>query len=1039
MQTRLTSSTCVVCLTILVSLTSMLWAQTVGSITGRVGDQSGAVLPGATVQVTQEETGITRTVVTDEEGRYAARDLSLGTYRIEATLQGFQKVLRTGVLLTIGREAIVDIKLPVGEISEQVTVTGDAPLIDVRSAEVAGLVTRNQMANLPLNARDFSQLIGLQAGTTTYRNQTGDGTSGFGARISVNGARVTNNSFTLDGSDVGTSTGILSSGVNGATLGLDAIREFKVLSGNYSALYGRTAGANIIAVTRSGSNEFHGSVYEYLRNDNLDARRFFDLAKPEFKRNQYGFSIGGPIRKDKTFFFANLEQLKERFPLTFRAVVPNVAARSGILPSGTVTVSPAVKPYLALWPLPNGKDLGSGTAEFNRSDNQPTDQTYLAVRVDQQLSEKHSLFGRYTLDRSKQVQPFSIPLFADTYESRNQYITFEERAVLTPRLVNQFRIAYSRPVKIADIIPVNAPDPSLSFVKGRRFGGINVGSGVTSLSGFDQAVPRNEFVNTGQLYNDISWELGRHSVKIGGSLFYYQFDKYAVSREGGGWTFGSLSDFIQNRPPTQLRIMGFNADPYRTFTQWLTTAYVQDDVRLRQNLTVNLGVRYEYLTTPEERYGRMANLRSYLDPQQTLGSPWYENPSGKNFDPRIGFAWDPRGDGKTSIRAGFGVFHDPLLMKYYIITIDRQPPFWMDVAPAAKDLGGLFPDLTSALPRLSQGPSAIHAFDYHIKSPYSLQWSLGIQKELASSLMAEVSYSASRGVHLASQQDVAVPVPQFINGITYFAPNAPLLTPNFSRLQWYSTGASSSYHALRTLLTKRMAGGLHFQTAYTWSKALDIQSSHEQAELSDFNVMDAFNMGRDWGPANFHVAHVFTANFSYELPFGPGRSWAQDTHGVLGGLIGGWQVSGILSATTGTPFNASSTSTLTHPQARQGSRANLKAGGDNNPVLGTPEKWFDATQFEPQTAGYYGNVGRGTIIGPGLAVFDLSLLKNTRIAEGKNLQFRAEFFNLPNHANFALPASNLFDSQRRPVATAGRITNTVTSARQIQLALRFEF
>lgn len=1014
------------------------WGQNVASIVGRLRDQSGAVLPGATVQIINEETGIIRAVITDEEGRYRARDLGLGTYRVEASMQGFQKVVRSGIILTIGREAVVDINLLLGELREEVRVTGDAPLVNTTNAEMTALVTRNQMADLPLSARSFSQLISLQSGTTWNHNQQGDGTTGFGPRISVSGSRVTSNSFSLDGSDISTTTGILPSGVGGNALGLEAMQEFKVLTGNYSAQYGRTAGANIVAVTRSGTNSFHGSGYEYFRNDSLDARNFFDLAKPEFSRNQFGASLGGPIIKDRTFFFVNVEVLRERLPLTLYATVPTEAARQGILPSGTVTVSPLVKPYLALWPMPNGRVFTDGTAQYVSTTERPTDQQYVAMRIDQQLSKSHSVFGRYTLDWSKQNQVASIRLYDTEYAIRNQYLTVEERAVISSHLVNLFRIAYSRPVQTADIVAVNAPDPSLSFIKGRPFGGISVGGGITGLTGYSQAIPDKKYLNVGQLYDDVSWDLGRHSLRMGTSINFYQFDYMADARAGGAWTFSSLSDFLQNKAPSRLRVRGFTADPYRTWNQWLMGIYFQDDFQLHPRLTLNLGLRFENLTTPVERYGRISNLHTYLDATQTVGEPFYKNPGG-TFQPRIGLAWDPSGSVKTSVRASFGVFTDPLLMRYYLNAISRQPPFWMDVSPATKDLGGLFPDLTPSLQRLSQGPSAIHAFDYNPKIPYSLNWSMSIQRQLSATLVADIAYSGSRGVHLESQQALAVPVPQFINGVTYFPASAPLVNPNFTRLEWYGTGASSSYHALKTSVSKRYSNGFHFQTAYTFSKAMDTQSSSHQNELTDFAVMDAFDMSRDWGPAGFHMKHVFTANFSYELPVGASGRWGKNLHGVASGFLGGWQMSGILTLNSGSPFSANSTSTVTHPLVQEGSRADLIAGGNNNPVLGAPEKYFDVTQFAPQRTGYYGNVGRDTLVGPKLFTLDFSLLKKIAVGEGKHFQFRAECMNVLNHANFGTPNSTLFDGSGRRVGNAGVITRTVTSSRQMQLALRFEF
>lgn len=1027
---------CILCL-ILVSGFGLVWAQNVATISGQVTDQSGAILPGATVQITNEDTGIIRALVTDAEGRYRARELALGRYRIAASQSGFQTVVRTGVVLTIGREAVVDFKLPIGEITTEVQVTGDAPLVETTRSDMAGLVTQSQVSNLPLNARDFSQLINLQAGTTYYRNQAGDPVSGLGARISVSGARPTANSFTLDGSDINTAMGPIPSGVTGAVLGVESMREFTVLTGNYSARYGRAAGANIIAVTKSGTNEFHGSLYEYLRNDNLDARNFFDQNKLEFKRNQFGASLGGPVVKNKIFFFGNYEGLRERLPMTFRPSVPTAQARQGILPGRTVTVNPAVKPYLSLWPLPNGRDFGDGTAEYITSGNRPTNEDYVTARVDYQANEKNALFVRYTYDNSVQYLPQSIPFYKQWTKIRNQYVTVEDRMVITSHLVNLFRIAYSRPTQQVDLVGVNPPDPSLSFLTGRPFGSIDV-SGIASLSGYTGQIPRLQFLNTSQLYDDVDFDLGRHSLKFGGSLTLFLFNKIAPQFWGGTWSFGSLQNFLLNSP-TSLRIAGLDADACRSYKQYLVAWYIQDDFRLRPGFTLNMGVRYDYTSVPTERYGRIADLRSYLDPQTTVGNPLYDNPSGLNFGPRVGLAWDPTGSGKSSIRAGFGVFFDPLVMKYYITPMDRQPPFWKEIAPAAADMVGLFPKLDARFATLAAGPQSIHSFDFAAHSPYSMQWGLSVQRTIRPSLVAELAYSGARGIHLGNRSELAVPQHQTVNGVTYFPANATLPNPNFTRNQKYGTGARSEYHAFKTIVTKRYSGGLSFQGAYTWSKAMDTQSSNLQNELGATSHMDVFDENRDWALADFHVTHVFMTNFIWEMPFGRQKKWGTSWNGLVNGFLGGWQLNGIFMATTGTPVNVNSNSLITHPLVKEGSRADLIAGGNNNPVLGGPDRYFDTTQFKPQQKGYYGNVGRNTLIGPGLVDLDLSVMKAFSVREGKRIQFRAEMFNLPNRPNFRLPSTTLFNSQGLALGAAGRITGIVTTARQVQLALRFEF
>lgn len=1006
---------------------SAVSAQTVGSIEGVVNDSSGGTLPGATVAVTNEQTGISRTLATDGDGRYRVRDLALGQYRLDVSLAGFQSVRRQGVVLTIGREAVVDFTLPIGGLSDSITVTGDAPLVNTTSSAQTALVAREQMENLPLGSRDFSQLITLQAGTTNVRAAEGGHRSGYGARISVSGSRPSSNVFTIDGSEVQTAFGQLPSGVTGATLGLEAVQEVKVLMSNYSAQHGRSSGATVVAATRSGTNALHGSSYWYHRNDALDARNYFDSEKPEFSRNQYGASVGGPVLRNRMFFFGNYEGLREKLPLSQISRVPTPQARQGILPTGAVPVDPRVRPYLELWPQPTGRDFGDGTAEFQRSATRPTAQNYGSLRLDYSFSSASNIFARYTIDESDQTDPQLIGFFNNVRRTRNQYVTIEQKNVLTRRLVNQARASYTRTLVAGDREPVNPPAESLSFYKGRPFGLVSVG---TLLALNDAESPRKDIVNSLQLNDDATIDVGRHSIHFGGAVTRFEYNKLQFSREGGDWTFGSLENFLRNRP-TRLRIMGFNADPYRTFNQLITAFYVQDDFKLHERLTLNGGIRWEYTTSPTERHGRLANLRNPLtDKAPTVGEPYYDNPGGF-FSPRFGFAWDPTGGKKTSVRGGFGVFHEPPLMRYYINAMDRQPPFWSDVD--VRSVTGLFPDLNPHLEELSKGPQAVHVFEFEPSNPYAMQWSASLQRSLLQNMVAEIGYTGSRGVDLAGRKELAVPTSIRVDGESFYPADATFANPNFTRLNYYDTSAKSKYHALKATVTQRFSRGLHFQASYTWSKAMDTQSATLSGELADTIVLDPLDPERDWGLSDFHVEHSFTANFGYQLP------WGKDLSGVTRALFTGWQLSGIYSATTGFPFTVGSSGQLTHRLITEPSRPDLIADGNNNPVLGGPDLYFDPNQFVVQRPGFHGNVGRNTLIGPGFAKLDMSLMKDFSVGGARVVQFRLEGFNILNRANFGLPDALLFDTQGRRIGSAGRITSTVTPGRQFQLAARFTF
>ncbi|HWP85879.1 MAG TPA: TonB-dependent receptor [Terriglobia bacterium] len=1058
-------------------------AQNVGAISGRVTDTTGAVIPGATVRLQNLDTGFSRSVTTNAQGDYRAPELPLGQYQVEVTFPGFQTQMRSGINLTIGRDATVNFQLSVGEVQEIVTVTGDAPLVDTTKSEMGALVSREQISDLPLSNRDFSDLITLQAGTVQYRHATGAGAAvmGYGARISVSGARPTQNSFTLDGADINTATQLIPSGVDGAMLGVEAIREFKVLGSNYSAQYGRAAGANLMAVSRSGTNELHGSAFEYFRNDNLDAAEWddnaFGIKKPELRRNQFGGSLGGPVTRDKLFFFTTYEGVRDRLPRTRTATVPTPEARTGVLRNtnctvSNITVREEVKPYLALWPQPTGTLPACGfTADFVSTDNRPYDANYWSARMDYQFHSNHSLFGRYTLDFSNLTDIDTLGMFGSTSKARSQYVTLEERSILSPAMINAVRLAYTRSNNTDDVLEVSPPPASLSFLAGRPFGGIGVGSGITGLTGYSGSLPRVYILNNYQVYDDLTWELSNHSLKLGVAIERFIFHRTGVSRTGGAWTFTNFQNFLQNRP-NRLRIQGPDryscpdygtcySDPHRSVTQTLFASYVQDDFRVRPNLTLNLGLRYEFTTVPQEKYGRLANIENLYSPVATVGGDLYPNPTLNNFSPRFGFAWDPTGTGKTSIRGGMGLFFDAVLALQWMVPIDRQPPFWTDIDVRANVLGSgttsLFPNLNPVIASLALGPQAIHAIDKIQYSPYTLQYSLAVQRMLTSSTVAELGYTWTRGIHLGSRADMAVPQPIRQPDGRWFFPdptnqNAPLLNPKFSRLEWYSSAAFSEYHGMRASFQHTMSQGLRLQVNYTWSKAMDNLSAQLSNLLGNSAVQNGFDPVADYSLADFHILHNFVSNFTYDLPIGQGKPIGSNWGGVANAILGGWQISGVFAAQTGNPFSIAGEDSYSHVRFAGGARPDLAPGGNNNPTFDDRVQWtranepgllwFDGSNFKNQglgpdgtiPSGYYGNLGRNTVIGPGMVKMDFSVLKNFPLGEEKNLQFRAEFFNLFNTPQFAEPDTSITSE------TFGRISSTIqNSGRQIQLALKFTF
>jgi len=463
---------------------NLLSAQvTTGTISGVVQDPSGAAIPGVVVSVKNLETGITRTVTTDERGRYTAPNLSLGNYEVQAEHAGFETDVRSGITLTVGREAVVNISLRVGNVSEKVTVIGEAPLVDSTTSSLGALVDDRTVRELPLNGRSYDQLARLEPGVAVVGAPAG--TSAFaygtGVRFSVAGGRSSANSFLLDGTDINDHANSTPGGASGFNLGVDGIREFKILTNSFPAEYGRASGGIISAVTMSGTNQLHGSAFEFLRNSALDARNFFDGSKvPAFRRNQFGGSFGGPIKKDKTFFFGTYEGLRQGLGTSTIGILPDNAAKQGIFPSGTVPVNPVMKPFIALWPNPNGPDFGDGTAEFISSPTIATNEDYFMIRVDHQISEKMSIFGRYSYDKDSRPLPDALNLFGLNYTGDRQYSTFQVSNIVSPTVLNSFRFSYNRSFQtqtVISIVPGLGVGSEFSFTPGEGLGNIQFGGG----------------------------------------------------------------------------------------------------------------------------------------------------------------------------------------------------------------------------------------------------------------------------------------------------------------------------------------------------------------------------------------------------------------------------------------------------------------------------------------------------------------------------------------------------------------------------------
>ncbi|MBI2822910.1 MAG: TonB-dependent receptor [Acidobacteria bacterium] len=1020
----------------LLSLEVVLAQVTTATIVGTVSDESAAVLPGVSVTARNLATRVSRTVVTDDEGRYRAPNLPLGEYEVEALLSGFQTGVRSGITLTVGREAVVDFRLRVGEITERVTVTGEAPLVETTRSHLADLIDQRKIEELPLNGRSYTQLALLQPGVTTLGSSSFSSITGGGAKLSIAGARSTNTYFYLDGTDIKDAYGHTPGSAAGQTLGVDTIREFSVLVTSFGAEFGGSGGV-INSITKSGTNELHGSVFEYHRNSALDARNFFDRGAdpPPFRRNQFGFTVGGPIRKDRTFFFGSYEGLRERLTTTAIANVPTAAVRQGSLPDGPVSINPAVRKYLDAMPLPNGRIFNNGSGEFISDQRRPIDEDYFMVRVDHQVGASDSLFVRYTFDDAARTQPLAHPQFFVTAETRYQYLTVEENRILSPAWLNTFRFAFNRS-KGGDINQVQGLDSSFNIIDlpGRIPPALTVP--VITAWGPSLAADRFSVLNTFQFTDKLTYTAGRHSIRTGVDIYRYQLNGQNEPRLHGRLVFNSYRDFLEGRVVSFEFLFPGTGIP-RGFRQTDLAFYLQDDFQVLPHLTLNLGLRWEYVTVPTEVKGRISNLRDPLrDSANTVGDPFFKV-SKNNLGPRIGFAWDPFGSGKTSVRAGFGVFHQQMTYVNWRLPALQNSPFLLR-AQVLRPPG--FPptiNLSGPLPPEQPAP-----MQFDPNTPYMLQYNLTVQRQLAGEVVIAASYVGSHGAHLGRLQNVNIARFTLLpDGRKFWPQNSPRFNPAFGSIDLRQFDTNSSYDSLQVRANKRFSGGLQLQGAYTYAKNLDEAIGQEAFSGGGWDAvsMDPFDRSRDRGRSSWDLRHNFVFNFSYDLPFGANR------RGAASWLLSGWQTHGILNLNSGVPASVTvsfnrSRNLNTPSVAAPVERPDLKPGSTNNPVRGGADQYLDAAPFQLHEAGTLGNVGRNTVTGPGLATFDLSLLKKIRTSEQSQVQFRFEFFNLFNRANFNLPNGSVFTSAAGvPSGSFGRITSTRTTSRQIQIALKFLF
>jgi Carboxypeptidase regulatory-like domain/TonB dependent receptor-like, beta-barrel len=1064
-----------------------------GTILGTVTDPSGAVVRKAKVTAREVSTGLTRSELTNDEGEYSIPQLPAGHYDITAEALGFKKTERTGIELRVDDRLPVDMTLAVGQVNEVVEVEASAPVVSADSSTVGNVVDNKKVTELPLNGRNFLQLNllvpGANQGVKGSQNQT------QGGSITVNGAREQSNNFLLDGMD----NNDLAINQYAVAISTEAILEFKVEASTYSAEFGRSPGAQINIATKTGTNQIHGVLYEYLRNDDLDAKNFFDRPGPipGYKRNQYGGSIGGPIRKNKTFYFGNFEQARIRQGITKVATEPTTAMKNGnfsALPTiiydpaslqsanGTLVRSPfpgniipaadfstVGQNVLALYPTPNGPGTSTANGLFTSSPTKVDDFDQFTVRVDHRFNDSNSLFGRYSYSKENRFDTFdsfcassnNVPGFGCNTLNGGQQAVADYIRLLGPTKVNEARVSFTR-VRGGIFQQNLGNDVSTQLgIEGTSRNPKDFGVPVINVTGYDHLgeatnLPQDRHDNTYEYADSLSWTSGRHNAKFGAEIRHFQenflFDSSArgtisftpfytaqVSTTAAGvvnavtGTGNAIADLLLGDADTasvSRSFAGINANTVAGLRQTSTNLFAQDDFRVLPNLTLNLGVRWEYNAPTTDKYDHLATF----DPNypnstplpylriSTPQTPNIYNSSKREFAPRFGFAWTPFGS-KTVIRGGYGVFWDIKILNV-ILNSNLTAPFLTGYS-FNQSTNGL-PNINLANPYGGTGTPAIPGASW-VENPfrdgYMQQWNFNVQRELGHAMGLTVAYVGSKGTHLDRAYDYNEPAPtaSFTQALRKY--------PMYAAISVRSPSASSIYHALQLSYEKRFSHGLSFLTAYTFSKAIDDSS------LWNGSVVDVTNFHLERGLSTFDTRNRWISSYTYDLPYGHGRPFGGGSSAVLNAILGEWQTNGIVTIQSGSPLDPTTGLQLSGTQT--GTRPDVTC--NPNAFNHDPAEWFNISCFSDNFLGRYGTAGRDIIIGAPTHDFDFAMLKRFPLGkEERYLQFRSEIFNLFNHPNFDNPNVTETSSTFGKITSAG-VQDARASSRQIQFALRLVF
>ena len=1098
---------------------------TTGTILGTVTDSTGAVIPGAAVTMRNVGTGASRTVTSDEAGRYRAPQLPLGDYEITSESAGFQTAVRTGISLTVGREAMVDFAMQVGAVAERITVTGEAPLIETTNATVASLVSEESIRDLPLNGRSFTDLTAIQPGVVS---DIGIDSSVFGGgkRISVNGARPQQSLYLLDGTDiVAPYMNVTPNSVLGEFLGVDTIREFSLIRTNAGAQYGRAVGGIINAVTQSGTNDFHGGLFEFIRNDKMDANNFFlnranasrdNKIKPAFRRNQFGGTLGGPIQKDKTFFFLSYEGLQhrkevaqDRLVLSREARLGNIAVCPGnVYPCSTpssfnkITVNEAMRPLINMIIEPNTISYErNGVSHWVGTNKDSGKENYWMARVDRRLGDNDNIYGRITMDTSdldsqRPINLNAIPSgISVTSEGKYYFSAIEHTHIFSPTVLNSARVAFNRNNVTQQDRFTASEFPDVAFVMPVAEGSsITARDGLPSLacsscgltispSGLGGGSYTRFVDNTYILSDTINWNPGAHAVTFGINVNRYQMNGSTGPWGWGDITFASEANFLAGSIGNMINPK-FRGDYYRGWRQTYGAGFVQDDWSVRSGLTVNFGLRWERVTAPVEVNGKMAGLVDILRDSKytTFEDSLFTLRDGlKGFAPRVGFAYTPSFLGSNTVmRGAAGIFREiPLLYQYQLAFF--VPPWAEKVNLVAPPWPNPISNYTGIL--TAGEPNVM---DRDMKYPYVVQWNYSLEHQINESLVAKATYIGTHSINLVgpTNADQWIPVRKFdptIGAERWYTPcglsgglrpagctaaqdseGGSRPNPAWASTRTFHNLGDAYYNAVQVELEQRNSGGVTYNVSYTFSKNMDTTGlGNKCAETTgagaSFYIGNLYDLRSERGLSNLHTPHNVTGSFGYEMPFGQGKKFGSGWGTIPDLILGGWQFNGTVSARSGQQNNLT-LGILNHSRngaSFRNDRPDLKPGRSNSPTegvsegcsavpqgtpLGTVDQYYDPCAFSLQPAGFYGNLGRQSLAGPGIKSVNISVFKGISLGESRNLQFRAEFFNISNTPSFSGPGQTTFVATSGAISSAaGKITALRTSPRNIQFGLKFNF